>query len=341
MAVSGSQIQAHAGDAPNIQGVEQYLDQIVHACQQTDSKLWGLFPTKPLPINTRTLWIPIMNEMDDSSGYEDTMTSGIVSSVMGTSGAKLHAHSATADRFGFTQNMALTNKKRQLTGTRYRCAPLIPEDDLISTGWIDYMQATKQAVDYEWNRYRDSVVLTALGAATVYEGYDNTSTGAFPTDTVAFADGGGVTVGGAQTVADRDLMEEIIYNFETNHVDLTVEKPIFICPPLVKRMLRDADELKNRDYTDHNNVDKVTTEEACGFRVIVSTQITAHADGYYQCYALVPSAMKTAEWGGMRIKESYRPDRNDGLQISMKYESGAVRISDKKIIWVRVKSTWL
>jgi hypothetical protein len=340
MAVSGSLIQTHAGDAPNITGVEQYLDEIIHACQQRDSKLWNLVPSKSLPINTRTLWIPKMDQIDGSAGYQDTMTSGIVSGVMNDAGADINAFAVSTDRYGFTKNMAMTNTKRQLTGTKYYINPLIPEDDLLSTGWVDIMQATKQTIDYRWNRYRDTVLLTALGAATVLEGEDDTTTGAFPTATVAFAAGGGVTVGGAATLADRDLMEEITYNFEVNEVDLEVERPILVCPPLVKRMLRDADELKNRDYTDKNNVDVTTLEEACGFRIIVTNQITA-SDGKFRCFAFVPSALRTAEWGQMRIKESYRPDRNDGLQISMKYESGAVRVEDKKVIWVDVKSTWM
>jgi len=340
MAVTGSSIQAYGGDAPNITGIEQYIDQIVHAVQQMDMKIWNLIPTKSLPIGTRTLWIPKMDALDGTNGYQDTMTSGLVTGSMDDAGADINEFSSSTDRFGFTKNMTLSNVKRQLSGTKYDVTPFIPEDDLLSTGWIDVMQNTKIECDYRWNRYRDSVLLAALQAASVYEGTDDTTTGAFPTATVAFADGGGKIVGGASTTPDRSVLEEILYQFKISEVDIEVEKPIILCNPLFAKYLRAQEELISRDYTSHDNVDSRTIHEAGGFRIIESNLITA-TDGYHNNVAFMPSAMKTAEWGAMRVKESYRADRRDGLQIAMKYESGAVRVEDKKVIWVRTKDSSL
>ena len=337
MSISDHKIQNFAGDLPNINGVEQYLDKAFHACQQMDSRLWNLFPFKSMSQSDRTLWIPMIDKLDGTTGRMDTMTSGIVSNPMASTGAALAAL-GHASKYYFTQNMVPGNKKRLLYANAPEvAAPLIALTDMNSNAWIDAMSQYLRGLEYAWNRFRDSAIVTMLGATTVIEGTDHTTTGAVPTSTETYLDTYSV-LGGGDTIADWKLIEQLTKEFEDRDVNVVTETPILIGPPRLKQHLRASKVLINQDYTTRNVVDSNDLQEVEGYRLrIVSNDIISASAGTIRCYAVIPSGCMTAEWGTMYSSMSVRHDRYDALQTLQMYISGAVRVLDASVIWFDIK----
>jgi len=331
--VQDFKLSEFAGDYPNVTLTEAHLEKIIFDAQQTDRRICNRMMQKSLPVGTKRLMIPISEKIDGTTGRRDTMSSGIVSAVMGTTGAEIVSASrdgtiTDSARYDFTQNQALSTKKRQLTSVTYRFDPFTPKVDAMSN-WVNIMEMIQVNADARWNRYRDSVAKTALGAdATDYQ--DDVETGAesgtpvpFPTANIINADG--------QAEASGDLLEEAIFTFENLDVDIQLERPIFLCGPMEKKQLREKEHLINNDYATGRPLDGNQLPSALGFDVVVSTGLDV-SGGIRTCFAFLPSGMLFAEWQDMDVTMSIRHDRQDGVQLAMVHESGCIRVDDSKVL---------
>jgi hypothetical protein len=188
---------------------------------------------------------------------------------------------------------------------------------------------------FRWNRYRDSVIITALGAA-VDEGNRSTSTGAWSFNSTSFPTGQVLNSDGEDAMS-RALLEDVITKFEDNDVDIEgPERPVLLLGPNQKQALRDEDVLVNFDYQSSKPLSGPGLPTALGFDVIVSTQLAtttnAAGDTVRYCYAFLPSGIMFAEWEDMEIQIDNRPDRRNATQIAFDHESGAIRLDDYKVV---------
>lgn len=327
MAVSGYQLSNFAGDYPNITLVEEYMNRVIHQAQQTEMKLEGKVTPYPLTPGVKTLWVPMSMKIDGTTGKEDTMSSGIVSSVMGSDGTDINA---IGGRYQFTQNQVLETRKRQLQSTRYQFNPLMERVDAESR-FANINDVINHNAMARWNRYRDSVIISALGAS-VTEGYDDSTDGSWQSSSVSFLTGQIVDSAGNDPMSSEKI-EDVIELFDENDVDLQSEMPILLVGPKQKKNLRSEEVLINYDYNSSRPLQGNQLPSAMGFQVIVSTQLpTDDTTGARICYAFLPSAIIMGEWEDMYSSISIRNDRNDAIQMKMEHESGAVRVDDYKVV---------
>lgn len=329
--VSGYQLSKNNRDYPNITLVEEFMSRVIHQAQQTEMKLEGKVTPYQLNPGVKTLWIPLSQEIDGSNGYMDTMSSGIVSAIMNDSGADISTAGAdTSWRYEFTKNAVLDTLKRQVQATRYRFAPIMERVDAESR-FANINDVIMHNTMARWNRYKDSVIITALDA-TVTQGYHDSSDdswqttgGTFPSDQIVDSTG--------NDPMSAEKLEDVIEKFDTNDVDLQMETPILLVGPKQKKNLRQEELLINYDYTTGRPVEGNQLPSAMGFQVIVSNLLgTDSTTGARECFAFLPSGIIMAEWEEMYTSVSVRPDRNDAIQILMEHESGAVRVDDAKVV---------
>lgn len=332
MSLSGYKLGRFTGDPVDLTMTEQYFDQLIYEAQQMDMKLAGKCLQRSLPKGTSELIIPISEKIDGTSGKTDTTSSGLVTAVMGTDYTELRpvTGGTAGDRYAFTQNEALQTKARRLQSTAYDYYPLIPRNDTYSQ-WVDVLQMVTTEAKYRWNRYRDKVIITALGAQ-LDEGTRNTSTGAWSwTSTTALPTGQIVNSAKTDTIS-RGMIEDIIYLFDLNDVSIDgPERPVLLIGPKQKQQLREEDILVDFDYQTYKPLSGSGLPTCLGFDVIVSNLLDS-SDNVRTCYAFLPSAIVFAEWEDMHIQIDNRPDRRNATQIAFDHESGAIRIDDYKIV---------
>ena len=327
MAVTGYKLSKYTGDYPNITLVEEYFSRIVHQAQQTEMKLEGQVTPYPLPVGTKTLWVPMDLKIDGTTGRKDTMNANNsqVDDPMATVGADIQEVTA---RYEFTQNQILETKKRQLQSTRWEFSPLIERVDMESR-FANINDTINFNTMARWNRYKDSVIITALGASVI-EGSDDTSTGAFNSNTVSFPNSQIIDSTGNDPMS-RDKLEDVIELFNNNDISLLDEKPILLVGPKQVRNLRDEDVLINYDYVSNRPLEGNQLPSALGFKVIWSNLLSV-TDNIRTCYAFLPSAIIHAEWEDMYTSVAVRSDRRDAIQTRFEHESGALRIDDYKVV---------
>lgn len=331
--VNGYKVSSFAGDNVNINLIEEYMQKIIYSAQQTDLRVVNRMLQHPLAVGVKRLNIAISKKIDGETGYKDTMLNGIVSGIMNSAGADIQEVSASAAsavaRYGQTQNQALANIRRQVKSTVYDFHPLIPRVDTRANSWISNLNVIQNEANWRWNRYRDSVGITAMGA-TVVEIYDDATDGTEVDTDVPFPTGNIINSAGNE-IATGDVLEEATYLFETADVDMNVERPIYLCAPKQKQQLRDEEHLINYDYATGRPLDGFQLPSALGYDVVVSNLLPI-TDNVRTTYAFFPSGIVFAEWEDMDVVVDNVPSRKNALQISMTHESGATRVSDELVL---------
>ncbi len=326
VAVTGYKVKFTAGDTPEMTLADEFFSSIVVKSQQENSLLRGHVTPHALHVGTMQLVIPMGDPLDGETGFEDTITSGLKTAILDSSGADIRQ---VTKRYEETKHSIILTRKRVLASTRFRHSPVFERVDAMSRLANPHDHARRQTMS-RFNRHIDDKIITAFTAtATEYQealadSNDRTeSSVVFPVDQVVDSD---FSFGMTAT-----KLEEVLEMFGLKEVDVGAERPVLALSPAQLRNLREANLVQSSDFSSSRPMDTNQLPSIMGFDIVVSNRLPV-SNNVRTCFAFMPSAMMLATWEEMFMEVSTLPSQNYATQLFFEHESGALRIRDEGVI---------
>lgn len=151
-------------------------------------------------------------------------------------------------------------------------------------------------------------------------------------ETIAFPNGQ-VIPHGADGIS-RDKVDQAFEMFRLAEVDLEAEAPIMGISPRQERILRNLQEVSQKEFEKMGGVIKDGRVIAyLGFKTLVTNRLKKVAGtNYVRCPVWVPSGMHGVTWLDKRIEIGPRPDKNYTTQIYTEMRAGATRAEEGRVI---------
>lgn len=178
----------------------------------------------------------------------------------------------------------------------------------------------------------DRYALSALKAATVNRGKDAATAVpvTFPVDQVLNTETAGIyTVDDGARIAEK---------FENNYIDPSNEHIMALISPEMKRQMRKANpEIRSRDFVDSYEIFKeFNLPKIDGITYICHPRVKAYAADYDNVLAFTAEGIVWNEFDPIESFLDRDPSGRYEYQAYMRMFANAVRIDDKRVVWMEV-----
>ena len=233
-------------------------------------------------------------------------------------------------RLSTTTPDSVTTYIRYLNAKKYEEVTWHDEWDDVELGKLSLPTSEDmEAHVYSYNRQADKVILDALGG-NAYTGEDGTTLVALPSSQKVDEN-----KGGANTGMNLAKISETQYILDNN--DVPYEGRVFVISPQEEQdLLRDVDEVKNRDYNTQEVLatGRLSGRTWHGFHWVVTTEITERtASNLNKCYAFHKDYVCFGD-GSRRASMDVLPGESHLLQIRTRARMGATRKEEKPVVEV-------
>ena len=183
----------------------------------------------------------------------------------------------------------------------------------------------------------DRYALAALTAASVLRGKDVATAAAVNMPATQILTGGTTE---EFRVADGQAVAQL---FEENYIDLSEEQVFGIISPAMKRTMRAANpEIRSRDFVDSYDIFReFKLPKIDGITYICHPRVTAYKDAANYDRGVF-FTMEGMVWNNFDPTESHLerdPSGRYEFQAYMRQFSNAVRIDDKRVVWMEIENT--